>query len=139
MSSRFQWTSDTLDDGLRRALSMFETHIRQTAEMGIISIVDRHAPEVESFMKQKARWQDQTGAARSGLRAQSFHEPSRHTIVAYHTVLYGPYLEVNYNGRYAIINLTIEEMGRDVMEKLRNMLGHLNVGFPGAAASAGVA
>lgn len=113
---------DQLHLGLEALKSMFESEVRTATEVALMNIVDDHTPEVVRFAQEKARWQDITGMARAFLHAKSFHEPSRHTIVLYHQVSYGPYLEINWNGRWGIILLTIEVMGEELMKKLVGIL-----------------
>lgn len=68
-------------------------------------------PRAESMMRSQARWTDRTGNARNGLTAT--HEPEplvRHTLVMYHRMPYGIWLEVRWSGRYAVIGPTMFEV-----------------------------
>jgi hypothetical protein len=125
----FVMESDTLGSGIDRALEMFQGGIREAAELSVTRVVDSHVPSVVQFMKQKARWTDVTGDARRMLDAKSFHEPFVHTIVVFHQVPYGGFLEVIANGKYGIILLTIEAMGEDLMTKLTGMLSKMRFSF----------
>lgn len=80
------------------------------------------APRVENYMKINAPWQDQTGNARSGLAARAYRDTEEIGIVLYHQVPYGIFLEVRWDGAYAIIDPTIETMGPEVMSMFDRML-----------------
>lgn len=80
------------------------------------------APEVESYMKLNAPWTDQTTNARNGLAARAYQEPNETGIVLFHQVSYGIFLETRWNGKYAIIDPTIEEMGPKVMARYERLL-----------------
>ena len=83
------------------------------------------APQVESYMKVNAPWTDQTGNARSGLAARAFRDDDVIGIVLFHQVAYGIFLESRWNGRYAIINPSIQEMGPKVMRRFERLLERL--------------
>lgn len=78
--------------------------------------------QVEAYARTNAPWQDQTSNARNGLTAVPEVEPSRYSIVLFHRMPYGIWLEVRWSGRYAIILPTIQVMGREVMAGARDLL-----------------
>lgn len=83
------------------------------------------ASEVEGYMVANAPWADRTGAARQGLTAEYVDGGLfQHAIVLYHTVDYGIWLEVRWNGQYAIIVPTLEKYGPEVMGGLVNLIGY---------------
>lgn len=92
----------------------------------IRAVMEYNAPKVEAHMKFNAPWTDRTGNARQGLSAQAFEDGPNHGIILFHTVPYGIWLEVRFNGRYAIIDPTIEVMGPQVMASLANILGDID-------------
>lgn len=65
-------------------------------------------PQAEAHMKSNAPWNDITGNARNGLKAQTVISTNGVAILLFHQVPYGPYLETRWSGRYQIINPTIE-------------------------------
>lgn len=72
-------------------------------------------PRAESMMRSEARWTDQTGNARNGLTATHEAEPMvRHTLVLYHRMPYGVWLEVRWSGRYAVIGPTMYQIGPEL-------------------------
>lgn len=67
------------------------------------------ATRVESFMKTNAKWVDRTGNARDGLNAEvKVESGEKIAILLYHTMPYGPFLEVRWGGKYGIISPSIE-------------------------------
>jgi hypothetical protein len=108
-------TEDTLTPGLRNAPEdwMDEVHL----------VMRYHSPRTESWARANASWQDRTGNARNGLTAQQESEPTRESIVVAHGVPYGFWLETRFEGRYAIIDKTIQVMGRELMGTLRGLFG----------------
>jgi hypothetical protein len=101
------WYHDTLSP----RSAAFSVVMEETLE----EIVEQVAQEVQDYAQTNAPWTDQTGDAREGLTAESFSESNVLTIVLYHTVEYGIWLEVRNSGEYAIIIPTIEQMGPVVM------------------------
>lgn len=106
--SGVRWYYDTLTPSLQA----FPLVTKQALD----SIMERMATEVESYAQTNAPWGDVSGDARQGLTAE--YDPDSTTIILYHTVEYGPYLEVKWSGQYAIIIPTIEAMGPVVMAEL---------------------
>jgi hypothetical protein len=87
-------------------------------EAGVHEIVRGMAREVQEYAQANAPWEDQTGDARDGLTAQANFEFTKYTIVLFHTVDYGIWLEIRWNGRYAIILPTLEHKGHELMTRL---------------------
>jgi hypothetical protein len=108
------WVYDTLRPGLARLFPALEISIEERLE--------NVAQEIEDYMKANAPWEDQTGEARDGLRAELTDEGKGRSIILYHTVEYGIWLEVRWSGRYAIIQPTIEVMGPAVMVALHGSM-----------------
>lgn len=79
------------------------------------------AEDVEAYAKENAPWQDQTGEARDGLTAEAISSFVVPSIVLYHTVDYGIWLEVKNSGEYAIIIPTLEQMGPEVMARVSEL------------------
>lgn len=82
------------------------------------AVTQGFARRCESYMKEHASWKDRTGEARDGLRAEGDFSFVQYTVTLYHTVDYGIWLEVRWNGKYAIIQPTIEVMGPRFMAEL---------------------
>ncbi|WMI33119.1 hypothetical protein SEA_RIKSENGUPTA_23 [Microbacterium phage RikSengupta] len=69
----------------------------------------------ETFAKSKAPWTDRTTNARSGLGSTWLGEingdGARFEIDIFHRVPYGIWLELKYNGKFSIINKTLQNQG----------------------------
>lgn len=73
--------------------------------------MDYYVLRAVNYMRTHARWTDRTSAARNGLLAKRFGHGDGSSIVMYHSVPYGIWLEVRWSGRYAIIGPTMHEIG----------------------------
>ena len=91
----------------------------------VMAVLEYKAPEVEAHMKTNAPWQDQTGNARQGLRAEAYNQDDSKGIVLYGQVPYQIWLEVKNSGEYAVILPTIQVMGPEVMKALEGILGRI--------------
>jgi hypothetical protein len=109
------------DNGLGRNLKQGPRKVQQAAYI----TAQRDAPRVENYMKTNAPWEDQTGNARSGLFARAYIEGDEIGIVLGHTVPYGIWLEVRFNGRYSIIQPAIDAMGPVVMRDFSRLMDRL--------------
>jgi hypothetical protein len=79
------------------------------------------ATQAVSQMRTNAAWTDRTGNARNGLRADVEDSGNKISLVLYHSVPYGIWLEVRWSGRYAVIQPTLQSVG----PKLMNMLSQV--------------
>lgn len=72
----------------------------------------RHvAPQIQSDMRENAKWNDVTGNARNGLFASVKVSTNKVDIVLYHSVPYGIWLELRWSGKYAIITPSLAKWG----------------------------
>jgi hypothetical protein len=105
-----RWTYDTLTPHL--------TLFFVAADKGLQRFTENGAQEVENYAQEHAPWQDRTGDARSGLTAEARHRLNHYYIDLFHTVDYGIWLEIRWDGRYAIIQPTLEHFGPQLMAEL---------------------
>ena len=85
--------------------------------------MDFYEPRVEADAKSLAPWTDRTGNARNGLAARHVKDGELiHSIVLYHQVPYGIWLEVKYDGRFATIMPRVKEYGPRVMQTVQGIL-----------------
>lgn len=106
------------DDKLSPNLRVFNTKFQRA----VAKTMEFHEPQVESYMKTNAPWTDRTTNARNGLSAKYVKlGPTLHSIVCFHQVPYGIWLEVANNGKYRIIVPTIHYQGREVLKTLRQV------------------
>jgi hypothetical protein len=85
------------------------TQIGTKLDQDVQDAMARMAVAMEQFAKQNAPWQDDTGDARSGLKAVPVFDRAgaKYTVYLGHSVAYGVYLENSNGGEYAIIEPTI--------------------------------
>jgi hypothetical protein len=88
----------------------------------VFDLAQYFASRIEAFAKQQAPWSDQTGNARQGLTARAFRDATAVTIVLFHTMAYGIWLEVKNAGRYAIILRTLEAHYQPYMTAIGRLL-----------------
>lgn len=112
-----KWYYDTLTP----RMAMFVV----TANFAISHAMDDLTKEVEEWMKENAPWEDQTGAAREGLTAKKISSGFKQEIYLYHTVDYGIWLEVRWNGKYAIIVPALEHFDTMMSSHFTGMLNGL--------------
>jgi len=88
------------------------------------AVATYYAPIVEAYAKDNASWTDQTGNARQGL-AGLVEDLSETTVALYlkHGMDYGKFLELKYQGRYAIILPTLEAHYTDINNTLQQVFG----------------
>ena len=89
------------------------------------SVFDLFVGRTEALAKSTAPWNDQTGAARQGLRA--FSQKSAHGAILYlvHSVFYGVYLELGTRnmGPRPVIQPTLEATYGPLMAACRAIVG----------------
>jgi hypothetical protein len=94
-----------LDDRMMKArLIAFGPRV----QAGMVAAANYTAPRAEAYMKSNAPWVDRTAAARNGLGTRVIVAPESVSIVLFHSVSYGVYLETRWGGKYAIIEPTIQ-------------------------------
>jgi hypothetical protein len=90
----------------------------------IITSLTHLESQVVDWMKENAPWQDvdtphsYAGETRDGLDAEVQEDGTNFSLVVFHTVDWGIWLEVRWNGRYSILRPTIEEWGPRIMKEL---------------------
>ena len=113
-SVKGKWQVNTLEAGIGK----FYFKTREVMENRATQFAD----ELVAYAKQNAPWTDRTGSARSGLEAQVNADDSELVVSLFHTVDYGKWLEIRWNGRYAIIIPTIEKKGSELLARWKGML-----------------
>ena len=110
----FRWEGDLnaqrlqqIDPLVRRAMAAAATKV---------------APEGEAWMKANAKWRDQTGNARNGLGGSAKISSDSVAVVFYHSVPYGIWLEVRWDGRYAIIMPAVERFAPRMLELVAKLV-----------------
>lgn len=113
----FTWKQTTLFSNMKT----FEPKL----ERALTALTEHYGTKVETAAKKKAPWTDQTGNARNGLTTSVFHEPGKHTIVLFHRVPYGIWLEVARDGKYQIIMPTIIKEGAAMFATANKLITRL--------------
>ena len=110
---KIKWTGDLdvqdfrdIDPMMRRAM---------------VAAAGRTAPQAEKWMKTGAKWIDRSSNARNGLKARSVVSSDRIAVVLYHSVPYGIWLEVRWDGKYARIEPAIREFAPKLMEMVAKL------------------
>lgn len=99
-SGGIEWTGDLTD-----RVNQFGPRVKR-AMVAAAKFVE---PQALAYMKNNAPWTDRTSNARNGLSAKTVVSSNNVTIVLYHTVPYGVWLELKNSGRHQIIRPTIEQ------------------------------
>lgn len=88
----------------------------------IIKYMQGQCDELEAYMKKNAKWNDRTGNARRGLKADLEENDNYVKIELKHTVDYGVYLEYAMETRYSILEPTSRIRGPYVIRGLQNLI-----------------
>lgn len=70
---------------------------------------DHYAAKMEGEAKQNKPWQNRTGDAQKGLFGEAKAENTELKVRLAHSVDYGVYLELANNGKYAILEPTVQK------------------------------
>lgn len=92
---------------------------------GLWSLVDLFTARVEALAKQIAPWNDQTGAARQGLRSFAQKSATGTTLYLVHSVFYGIFLEMGTSkmSPYPAIGPALEQIYGPLMAAVRSLVG----------------
>lgn len=78
-------------------------HVSEMTNEGLMGVAQEYAPQIQSHMKQTAPWTDRTGDARRTLYAKAEERPKGAAIEMGHGVHYGVWLEIRWQGRFAVV------------------------------------
>ena len=87
-------------------------------ETAIVEVLELYKNEVVQWMQDNAQWEDRTGDARAGLSAEIMRDKLEFQLAVFHTVDYGIWLEVRWNGKYAILQRAVEHWGPFLMQEM---------------------
>jgi len=87
---------------------------------GLTGLGIKTASEAATHSKTFACWIDQTGDARRGLYGK--WRPKDKVIEHGHRVDYGPHLELGFNGRYSILEPTINAIKNDWWNNVKRIM-----------------
>ena len=114
VGSGVTWSGDLTEERLQQ--------MGPKVKRAMVAVAGLIAPQAESWMRVNATWTDRTSNARNGLGAKSVVSTNKVAVVLYHTVPYGIWLEVRWDGRYAVIEPAINEFAPKMMSLLSRMI-----------------
>lgn len=118
MAKAFHWTVDTL----RPALAAYPAKV----DRAIVGAIELNADRAEGYARTHARWTDRSGNARNGLFATTSYMPLKeYRILLSHSVNYGIWLEIRWQGKYAIIIPTLQRYGKATMDTIGKALARM--------------
>lgn len=100
---------------VKRNMDLYKEQVRQA----VVAVAQFFSVQLENYAKTNARWTDRSGNARQGLYSL-VDDAAENAVIIYlsHGVDYGKWLEIAFQGRFAIIWEAIESN----IEELRSML-----------------
>lgn len=87
----------------------------------VILVCQTRAPEILTWMKQNAPWQDRTGNARRTLWTQVIPGLTEVTILLSHGMYYGFWLEVKWAGRFSIIGTALDHWTPIILQDMQKV------------------
>lgn len=119
--SGFVWVEDTLTPNVKE----FPGRV----DRAVFAVIELMSDRVKGHAKETAPWTDRTGNARNKLDTTTEHEALRsHSIILYHGVPYGIWLEIVRAGKNRVIVPTIQWGGTEVMKLMVGMLDRMHEG-----------
>lgn len=111
------WDLD-IETGLPALAAIYEEQIRQV----VYQIVLSYQPRCETWMKQNASWEDQTGNARQGLYAVAGMLTDAVILDMDHSMWYGFFLEYKNAGKFAVIAPAVDYFFPQIMQDIQATL-----------------
>lgn len=90
----------------------------QSLGESVIDVLQDDAEMVLDYAQSNAPWADRSGLARSGLGVDVYRDGLDVSLVLYHTVDYGLWLETIQSGRFATIMPTLEALAPGIFESI---------------------
>lgn len=105
-------------DSLTPGIALYGAHMMHNIHAAMRS----WGEDAVEQMQENAPWQDRTGDARAGLGWSLDENMVRPELHLFHSVSYGEWLEVRWNGQYAIIMPTIESFGPELINYIEDVI-----------------
>ncbi|OOO66770.1 hypothetical protein BS638_06495 [Clostridium tepidum] len=77
---------------------------------------EKSGMKMEAYAKQNAPWENQTGQARRTLKGGKEWEGDKVNIYISGNMEYSPYLEYKNDGKYAILEPTVNKLSKEILE-----------------------
>lgn len=106
------------DEVFPQGLDQYTRDIR----MAIMQLAQRRAPEVETWMKTNAPWEDHTGNARQTLHTEVRVMVEQVVIVLSHGMGYGVFLELANGGKWAVIGPALDQFAPKIWNDVEQLL-----------------
>lgn len=106
----FRITSDTLTPSL--------DILDEDVVDAIHTVLDYYSTVATTEMRSGARWTDRTTNARNGLMAKAFNDGEGGSLVLWHQMPYGIWLEVRWSGRYAIVGPVMNSVAPRILRMI---------------------
>lgn len=113
MASGVRWE----DRALINTLKTFNARM----DRGITAALAYHATQAVAYARQNASWTDRTANARNGLFARAEKDAPIYRLIVAHSVPYGVWLELRWNGRYQIIRPTVDKTAPEIMRTVSRL------------------
>jgi hypothetical protein len=98
----------------------------QRLERGIVGVFERQKQISAGWMRDNAPWTDRTGNARSGLStATQFQRRKSYALILFGRMPYNIWLEVRFQGRYAVIIPGLVDQGPKLMKTLNKLFARI--------------
>lgn len=118
MTQEFYWETDPAE-----VFPQMVYEYVQAIKRTIRAVLLRFAPEMESWLKENAGWNDQTGNARQTLYALLEESADDLRVVADYKMWYGVFLELSNAGRFAVVAPCIDVFAPRIFQALQEALG----------------
>lgn len=119
MGSGFSWAPGQAPSDLARRIEEQYGVSRHVAAAG--ALAERWGPVLEAFAKAHAPWQDRTANARQSLFHVVDVQPERVILYLSHGVEYGVFLELRWQGKWAIILPALQAHYQAIMQSVRDL------------------
>lgn len=102
---------------VKNNMTRYGEHVRDAR----VGIAEYYAPKIEADAKANAPWTDRTANARQTLAGVVIDFDDQTWIVLRHGMPYGIHLETRWQGRYAIIERTLQSYYDPVRQMMRKV------------------
>jgi hypothetical protein len=89
---------------------------------GIMMLAQRRAPEIETWLKQNAPWEDRTGNARQTLHTEVQIFAEQVVIELAHGVSYGIFLETMQGGTFSVLGPALDHWASIIWDDVNQLL-----------------
>lgn len=103
----FKLDAESLLEGLERLTTNTKDKLDKYAE--------KSGLKMEAYAKENAPWENQTGQARRTLKGGKQWEGDKVNIYISGNMEYSPYLEYKNDGKYAILEPTVNKLSREIL------------------------